>query len=98
MTDATNAARIDFDAIAAEARPALRGILERILPGGRVVGREYIVLNPTRMDHRLGSFKIKIAGPRAGSWSDFATGDRGGDVISLVAYVEGIGQGEAARL
>ena len=30
--------------------------------------------------------------------SDFATGDKGGDVGSLIAYLDGISQGEAARL
>jgi hypothetical protein len=92
------AERIDFAAIACEALPSLRAILERILPGGRLVGREYVVLNPTRTDRHPGSFKIRIVGPRAGCWSDFATGEKGGDVISLVAYVENIRQDEAAKL
>jgi hypothetical protein len=90
--------RTDFAAIAREALPALPAILARVLPGGRIVRREYVALNPTRTDRCLGSFKIRIVGPRAGRWADFATGDRGGDVISLVAYVEKIGQVEAARL
>ncbi len=90
--------RIDFEAIAREARFSLRAVLVRILPGGRVVGRKYVALNPTRADRRLGSFKICIVGSRAGCWSDFATGDKGGDVISLVAYVENISQQEAAKL
>jgi hypothetical protein len=29
---------------------------------------------------------------------DFATGDKGGDPISLVAYVADVSQGKAARL
>jgi hypothetical protein len=32
-----------------------------------------------------------------GKWADFATDDRGGDVISLAAYLAGTGQTEAAR-
>jgi hypothetical protein len=91
-------AGIDFNAISAGAIRSLPAVLKRVLPGGRVVGREYIALNPTRTDRRPGSFKVRIVGPRAGCWSDFATGDRGGDVISLVAYVERIGQGQAATL
>jgi hypothetical protein len=35
---------------------------------------------------------------RSGHWSDFATGDKGGDPVSLVAYLEGVSQGKAARL
>src|SRR5262249_43525428 len=90
--------RIDFNAIAVGAIPSLPAVLKRVLSGGRVVGREYVALNPTRPDRRPGSFKIRIHGARAGCWSDFATGERGGDVISLVAYVERITQVEAARL
>jgi len=38
-----------------------------------------------------------LAGSRAGLWCDFATGDRGGDVISLAAYLFNLSQAEAAR-
>jgi hypothetical protein len=89
---------IDFATIAREALASLPAILRRLLPSGRVIGREYIALNPTRIDHHAGSFKVHLTGPRAGAWADFATGDRGGDVISLVAYLEDIRQHEAARL
>ena len=63
-------------------------------PDGRVVGREYVARNPTRADRRPGSFRINV---HSGKWSDFATGDKGGDVVSLAAYLSGTGQGEAAR-
>ena len=49
---------------------------------------------PQRNDRRPGSFKVNL---RSGKWSDFATGDKGGDPISLAAYLHGLGQGEAAR-
>jgi hypothetical protein len=48
-----------------------------------------------RADRHAGSFKVNL---RTGRWADFATGDRGGDPVSLVAYLEGVTQGEAARL
>lgn len=32
-----------------------------------------------------------------GRWADFATGDRGGDPVSLVAFLFDLSQGEAAR-
>jgi hypothetical protein len=70
-------------------------VLARIVPGGKTIAREYVVLNPTRADRRAGSFKINL---RSGKWGDFATGDKGGDPVSLVAYLEGVSQGEAARL
>ena len=47
-----------------------------------------------RPDRRCGSFKINL---RTGRWADFATGDRGGDVISLAAYLFALPQAEAAR-
>src|ERR1700730_13356771 len=86
---------IDFRSINQAAVPALPAILARLLPGGKIGGGEDGVRNPTRADHRPGSFKINV---RTGHWADFATGDRGGDPISLVAYTEGMSQGEAARM
>jgi hypothetical protein len=86
---------IDFRSINQAAVPALPAILARLLPGGKISGGEYVVRNPTRADHRAGSFKINL---RSGRWSDFATGDRGGDPLSLCAYLENVSQGEAARL
>jgi hypothetical protein len=74
---------------------ALLGLLERWLPGGRTEGAEYVVLNPRRSDQHLGSFRVNL---RTGRWADFAiAGARGGDVVSLAAYLAGIGQLEAAE-
>jgi hypothetical protein len=64
------------------------------MPGGKRIGREYIVKNPTRADRRARSFKINLA---TGRWADFATGDKGGDAVSLAAYLFGLRQSEAAR-
>jgi hypothetical protein len=68
-------------------------VLTRLIPGGKILGHEYVALNPTRNDRRPGSFKINI---RTGRWADFATGDRRGDPISLFAYVENCSQSDAA--
>ncbi len=69
-------------------------LLSRWLPDGTLKGREWIARNPTRADKRPGSFCINVD---TGKWSDFATGDCGGDVISLAAYLTGTNQGEAAK-
>lgn len=53
-----------------------------------------MALNPTRRDRHLGSFRINV---RSGRWADFATGDRGGDVVSLAAYLSHLKQSEAAE-
>jgi hypothetical protein len=84
---------VDFDAVNAAARANLLAVLERVLPNGRHERHEYLALNPRRADRHLGSFQINI---RTGKWADFATGDKGGDPISLVAYVENISQFDAA--
>jgi hypothetical protein len=86
--------RIDFSEINRAALARLPNLLAQWLPDGRTEGREWVALNPTRADRRPGSFRINIA---TGRWSDFATGDKGGDVISLAAYLAGVGQKEAAR-
>lgn len=90
--------RLDFALINRAALLALPAILSRLLPRGKIVAGEYLALNPRRNDTRLGSFKVRVSGARSGQWADFATGDRGGDPVSLVAYTEGVSQGEAARL
>ncbi len=86
--------RIDFGAINAAALAELPTLLRRWLPDGRQVGRESVARNPRRADKRAGSFKVNT---RTGRWADFATGDAGGDVVSLAAYLSGAGQAEAAR-
>jgi hypothetical protein len=88
-------AAIDFDTINRAALAAFPAVLARILPGGKRVGAEMVVLNPRRTDRHLGSFKVNRY---SGRWADFATGDKGGDPISLVAYLADVSQGEAARL
>ncbi len=86
--------RIDFERVNDAALAALPSLVARWLPDGRVQGREYVALNPTRVDKRSGSFRVNL---RTGKWADFATGDKGGDVVSLAAYLSTTGQAEAAR-
>jgi hypothetical protein len=88
------AAPIDFGKINHAALAAFPAVLARVLPSGKQDHREWVALNPRRVDRSLGSFKVNRFN---GKWCDFATGDKDGDPISLVAYVEGITQGEAAR-
>ncbi|MEY8099850.1 hypothetical protein AB9F29_21060 [Falsihalocynthiibacter sp. S25ZX9] len=93
MTD--NWKPIEFAAIAALSQAHLRSLLSEWLPDGRVMGHEWVALNPTRADRSRGSFRINMDN---GLWADFATGDRGGDAISLFAYLNGLRQGQAARV
>lgn len=81
-----------------EVKNALSGyedtILRQLLPNGKKDGNEYVALNPTRNDKNLGSFRINTITWR---WADFATNDRGGDIISLYAYILGVNQLTAAK-
>ncbi|WP_367160166.1 hypothetical protein ABUE34_00800 [Kozakia baliensis] len=72
----------------------LPAILDRWLPDGVKEGGEWVALNPTRADAKRGSFKVNL---RTGRWADFATGDRGGDPVSLAAYLFNLKQHEAAK-
>lgn len=84
---------IDFKEIRRLARPHTLTVCRMLLPGGILKKNEYVVLNPTRNDHTLGSFSVNI---HKGVWADFATGDRG-DVVALVAYVLKLNQVAAAQ-
>jgi hypothetical protein len=84
---------INFAAVNRAAMSNLTGLLRRWLPDGRIVGTEYVARNPLRDDRHLGSFKINVV---TGRWGDFACGAAGGDIVSLVAYLIGAPQGEAA--
>lgn len=82
----------DFREVSQLALSSLPALLARWLPGGKIVGGEYTVRNPKRADRHIGSFRINM---RTGRWADFATGDKGGDVISLAAYLFNLPQGQA---
>ena len=71
---------ISFTRIADAALNHADIIVRRWLSDGRREGREWVSINPTRPDQRLGSFKVNLS---SGRWSDFATGDGGGDLVSL---------------
>lgn len=85
---------IDFGNVNAAAMSALPSLLDRWLPGGRREGREYLARNPRRADGTAGSFRINMS---TGRWADFATDDRGGDPVSLAAYLFDLSQLDAAR-
>jgi hypothetical protein len=75
---------VDFDSVRQCARLNALAICVRLLPGGRLCGVEYVVKNPKRPDRTLGSFSINV---QTGAWADFATGDKGRDIIGLVAFL-----------
>lgn len=80
--------------VAAAALSSIDAVLARWLPDGKTHGHEYQAINPTRSDSKLGSFSINRS---SGAWADFASDDKGGDLVALVAYLDGVKQGEAAK-
>jgi len=78
----------DYARINAAARGCLDRIAQHFAPGGKMEGREYVALNPTRPDSSTGSFKINLD---TGLWSDFAEEHiaKGGDAVSFVSYLLG---------
>jgi hypothetical protein len=86
--------RFDFAAVNRVALGRLPELLRRWLPGGRRIGNEWVARNPKRADRHPGSFKVNLI---TGRWADFASDDRGGDVVSLAAFLSGLSQGDACR-
>jgi len=86
--------RIDFACINRAALSRLPDLCARWMPDGRRRGHEYVARNPVRADRRAGSFRVNLI---TGRWADFACDARGGDPVSLAAYLSGLSQTEAAR-
>ena len=86
--------RTNFSRINSAALHELPALLAAWLPDGKQEVREFVARNPRRADRHPGSFKVNLS---TGRWADFATGDKGGDVVSLAAYLFGLSQIEAAR-
>ena len=93
-TNQTNSQQVNFREVNQLAMSYLPSLLSKWLPDGRVSGHEFTALNPKRNDNKAGSFKVNLV---TGRWSDFATGDRGGDIISLAAYLADLSQTDAAK-
>lgn len=82
---------LDISRIAQAALSQARTLLPAWLPGGKWDGREWRCGD-------LSGAPGKSFGCNAdsGRWSDFASGESGGDLVSLYAAIHGVGQGEAA--
>lgn len=81
-------------AVAATALGRFDAVIDWLgIGGGKMQGPEYLALNPLRSDAKPGSFTINR---NTGHWGDFATGDKGGDLVSLAAYLRSEKQGAAA--
>ncbi|OPX89039.1 MAG: hypothetical protein A4E53_01647 [Pelotomaculum sp. PtaB.Bin104] len=83
---------IDFKALNSALLPNADLLLSEFLPGGKVIGQEYTCAS---LQGGVGqSCRINV---RTGLWSDFATGESGGDIISLYAKIKGVSQVDSAQ-
>lgn len=83
----------DFERVRRESVPLLPSILPRLFPRGRVIGREFRVGNLAGEPGQ--SLAINL---ETGVWSDFATGQKGPDLTSLLAAMLDVSQVDACLL
>jgi uncharacterized protein (DUF927 family) len=82
----------DFAEIHSRLIPQAESLLPSWLPGGQFRGPEYVTASTDGGQGR--SLSVNTT---TGAWSDFATGERGGDMVSLFAAIHGLSQGDAAK-
>lgn len=78
-------AALDFSAIAQAALRAGPGLVMAWLPGGRLHGAEYDVLNPTRADQTTGNFPHQCAHRQVGRFCHRRRGRRSDQPVGLSA-------------
>lgn len=78
---------IDIAELKSRLNDRAQAVAEHLLPAGRRNGREWCV--GSVYGEAGDSLSVCLAGPKAGTWSDFAAGDRnGGDLIDLWQAVQ----------
>ncbi len=87
--------KLDFMLIAARALEQIEAVCSHWLPAGKKAGPEWEIGDRHGAPGK--SLKVHLSGGKAGMWSDFSTDDKGGDLVSLVAFVDGCTQLDAAR-
>ncbi len=87
--------RPDFTVVNQAARQRAQDVCRRLLPEGTRQGKEWVCGSVSGIAGR--SLRVRLDGDRAGAWFDHATGDGGGDFVSLAAAVAKLPQFEAAQ-
>lgn len=83
---------MDFSSLSAELLGRSESICSEWFPAGKRRGREFVVGNLAGEPGK--SLSINLS---TGRWLDFASGERGGDLVSLYAAMHRIDQGEAYK-
>lgn len=91
MTDRAPLPPINFKALAEALLARGQSLLEAWLPGGKRNGHEYVC--GSLQGGEGSSCSINLT---TGAWGDFATGEQGGDWLSLYAAIHGLTMGKAA--
>jgi twinkle protein len=68
-------------------------VCEHLLPGGRIVGKEYHAADSGGGSGH--SLKVVLEGDKAGVGADFATGETFGDLLDVWCLCRGVGLGQA---
>ncbi|WP_270934419.1 hypothetical protein [Falsiroseomonas oryzae] len=85
----------DFAAVNRAACARAEDVCRRLLPGGAKRGKYWAAGDLSGAAGK--SLRVNLEGVNVGCWIDNATGDKGGDFVSLAAAVARIPQDEAAR-
>ena len=83
---------IDFADLAQALLERAATLVPQWLPGGKVVGHEYVC-----SDLQGGEGSSCSVNLTTGRWADFGSDDKGGDLTSLYAAIHGLNNGQAAR-
>lgn len=92
--DSASVPSVDIENIAHTALYHIHAVLARWVPGEKREGEGYFPSHPKRADSKPNSFLVNM---RTGVWDDFVTDDKGDDLVTLVAYIDGLSQQQAAR-
>lgn len=74
---------VPVDAIVEGLAGRIELLCRELLPDGRRAGHEWVA--PSRWGGSKRSLSVHLSGAKAGVWRDFATADKGGDALRLVA-------------
>jgi putative DNA primase/helicase len=86
--------KLDFKKINQLAMAQAENVVSNYAPNGKLEGREWVACNPSRSDNSARSFSVNVD---TGLWADFATNDKGGDLVSYVAHCLRVSQGDAYK-
>lgn len=91
MTDRAPLPPIQFKALSDALLARAEYYVSQWLPGGHIKGHEYVCGSLSGGEGSSCSINLKT-----GEWGDFATDEKGGDLLSLYAAIHGLSQAKAA--